>query len=253
MAIIVSLVLNLFLDYFFIFVCHTGVEGAAIATVIAQFVSAFICLGKLRKLEFVKLKRSDFRNTLETYICLLSNGIPMAFMNSITAIGCMVVQYFINGMGVLYTTAYSACGKYINLFMTPACSAGHAMSAFTSQNFGAKKYDRIKKGLRVCLGIAFASYVILGSVMVFFGRQMAEVLLTGEDAIALLMNILGFRAAAVAEVTAWTSALLLNAVAFYRFLNRKVNEQNNNEIVKTNLILGGEKHVRFSMLRGSGA
>ena len=69
----------------------------------------------------------------------------MAFMNSITAIGCMVVQYFVNGLGVMYTTAYSACSKFINLFMQPATTAGYVMSAFTSQNYGAKRFDRIRE------------------------------------------------------------------------------------------------------------
>ena len=58
----------------------------------------------------------------------------MAFMNSVTAIGCMVVQANVNSMGVDYTAAYSACSKYLNLFMQPACTAGNAMSAFTGQS-----------------------------------------------------------------------------------------------------------------------
>lgn len=269
-AIIFSSVLNIVLDYLFIFVIRTGVEGAAIATVVAQLASAGICYLKLRKLDFIKLTREDYHNEIKIYLNLLSNGIPMAFMNSITAIGCMVVQYFINGMGVIYTTAYSACIKYINMFMTPACSAGHTMSAYSSQNFGARKFDRIKKGLGVCLSIAFISYVILGSVMFFFGRQLAEVLIEGEESIGLaiqffpicgitlifvdflfvfrsgvqgmgyptvpmcsgilemvfrigsimlLIDVVGFKAVAIAETSAWLSALLLNAVAFVLIIN----------------------------------
>ena len=116
---------------------------------------------------------------------LLKNGIPMAAMNSITAVGCMTVQYFVNGMGVVYTSAYSACSKYINLFMQPACTAGYTMSSFTSQNCGAEKYDRIVSGLKVCLSVAAVSYVILGSVMVFFSKELASFMLNGPEQISL--------------------------------------------------------------------
>lgn len=137
-AIIVSSVLNIGLDALLIFVIGTGVEGAAIATVFSQVVSAFICIRKLASIQYAKLEKADFSPSVRIYWKLLANGVPMAIMNSITAIGCMVVQFFVNGNGATYTAAYSACVKYINLFMNPACTAGQAMSAFTSQNYGAK-------------------------------------------------------------------------------------------------------------------
>ena len=114
----------------------------------------------------------------------------MAAMNSITAVGCMVVQYFVNGMGVIYTSAYSACSKYINLFMQPACTAGNTMSSFTSQNYGAKKYDRIISGLKICLSIAAISYIVLGSVMVFFPQMLASLMLNGNEQIKLAAGFL---------------------------------------------------------------
>jgi len=179
-AIIVSSIINLGLDSFFIFVLGMGVESAAIATVVSQLVSSIICIRALSKIEMIKLERSDFKNDKKIYIDLFSNGLPMAFMNSITAIGCMVVQHHINEMGTDYTTAYSACSKYLNLFMNPASTAGNAMSAYTSQNYGAKEYDRIMKGLRVCLTISFVAYVILGGVMVLFPKFLAGILISGE-------------------------------------------------------------------------
>lgn len=189
-AIIVSSILNITLDSLFIFVFKTGVEGAAIATVFSQIVSAFICIRKIRQIEYASLKKSHFRFQPVLWVKLLKNGVPMAIMNSITAIGCMVVQYFVNGFGVIFTAAYSACIRYINLFMQPACTAGHAMSAFTSQNYGARRFDRIKSGLKVCLSIAVISYVTLGSVMIIFGRQLADIFLTSEEAIDLTVQYL---------------------------------------------------------------
>ena len=166
-AIIISTAVNITLDIFCIFVLKTGVEGAAIATVIAQIISASICFLKLRKIDIIKLRKEDFAIDYNLYLALLKNGVPMALMNSITAVGCMVVQYFVNGLGVAYTSAYSACSKFINIFMAPAVTSGFAMSSFTSQNFGAKHYSRIKEGTKVCLAISFVGYVIFGSAMVF--------------------------------------------------------------------------------------
>ena len=123
----------------------------------------------------------------------MKNGVPMALMNSITAVGCMVVQYFVNGLGVAYTSAYSACSKYINMFMQPACTAGFSMSAYTGQNYGAKRFDRINNGLRVCLAIAMTAYVMLGMAMVMLPVSYAygEVgKATKGAATALLMKVL---------------------------------------------------------------
>ncbi len=189
-AIIISTVINIFLDAFFIFVLKTGVEGAAAATVFAQIISAAVCYSKLRKLDILRLSREDFSSDVRLSADLLKNGIPMALMNSITAVGCMVIQYFVNGLGVAYTSAYSACSKFINMFMQPACTAGFTMSSFTSQNYGAQKYMRIKEALHVCLTISFISYLIFGSVMVFFPRQISALMLNGNEQIGLAAQYL---------------------------------------------------------------
>jgi len=185
-AIIISSIFNLGLDSFFIFVLKTGVEGAAIATLCSQIISSIICINRLRQIPMIHLQKKYFHNENIVFLELLKNGLPMAFMNSITAVGCMVVQYFVNGYGVVYTAAYAACSKYINLFMNPAATAGNAMSAYTSQNYGAGKYKRIKEGLMVCLGIAVVSYILLGSLMVFFPAWLGGILLTGKEQIDLV-------------------------------------------------------------------
>ncbi len=189
-AIITSSILNIALDIIFIFGFKTGVEGAAIATVISQIGSSFICINKLRKIDFLKLSKEEIKLDPKMYGILLKNGIPMALMNSITAIGCMVIQYFVNGLGVAYTSAYSACSKYINLFMQPSNTAGYAMSAYASQNYGAKKFGRIKEGMKSCLAISFSAYIILSFVMIFFPSQLASVLLNGSQQIAIVAQYL---------------------------------------------------------------
>ncbi len=189
-AIIVSSVINLLLDSMFILVLHTGVEGAAIATLCSQVVSSIICIRRLRKIPVLRIERKYFKNDKRVFTDLLRNGIPMAFMNSITAVGCMVVQFFVNGFGVVYTAAYAACSKYLNLFMNPASTAGSAMSAYTSQNYGAGNMKRIRQGLAVCVGISVVTYLTLGSLMVFIPEKLGRILLSGSDQIALVCEFL---------------------------------------------------------------
>lgn len=189
-AIILSSVLNIILDCIFIFVLHTGVWGAAAATVISQVVSAAVCIHKLIHIPFLKMKKPDLKNDWHLNYVLMKNGVPMALMNSITAVGCMVVQYYVNGLGIAFTSAYSACSKYINMFMQPACTAGATISAYTGQNYGAKRFDRIREGVNICLCIAGISYLVLGSVMFCFPQWLASLLLQGEEPIAHAVQFL---------------------------------------------------------------
>ena len=112
----------------------------------------------------------------------------MAFMNSITALGCMVVQRYVNNCGADYTTAYSVCSKYLNLFMLPSLTAGFAVSAFVSQNYGAVKIERIRQGINVSVGIALVSYLLLGSTMFILPKQLAGFMLNEEVTIGLVVE-----------------------------------------------------------------
>ncbi len=190
LAIIASSIINVALNSVTIFAMGTGVEGPAAATLIAQMVSAGICYMKLRKIEIIRLTMADFARDVKMYMNLLKNGTAMALMNSITAIGSMVVQYFVNGLGLAYTSAYSICMRYLNLFMDPACTAGFTMSSFASQNYGAKKYSRINEGLKVCLTIALITYLVFGSVMVFAPETIAGFMLNESERIAIAVRFL---------------------------------------------------------------
>lgn len=189
-AIMISSVLNIALDSIFIFGFRTGVEGAAAATVIAQVVSAVICFRRIRTIPELRIASEDLARDSAMSLLLLKNGIPMACMNSITAVGVMVVQGCVNGRGVMYTSAYSVCSRYINLFMLPALTAGVAASPFVSQNFGAGKKERIRQGVLVCSGIAFISYAVLGTVMLVFSRQLGGLMLNDSATIALTAQYL---------------------------------------------------------------
>lgn len=131
----------------------------------------------------------------------------MACMNSVTAVGCMVIQGYVNDCGAAYTSAYSVCIKYLNLFMLPSITAGFAVSSFVSQNYGAQKTDRVRQGVHVCLWIALISYLLLGSVMSLLARPLAAFMLNEEETISLTVEYMQICGAAL---------LLVNLLFIYR-------------------------------------
>ena len=189
-AIMIASVVNILLDCLFIFGLKTGVEGAAVATILAQLVSVGICVMRLRKTEELQLTRVNFQNDYSLFAILLKNGVPMACMNSITAVGCIIVQSYVNALGVVYTCAYSACSKFVNLFMLPTVTGGFVVSAFTGQNDGAREYARIKDGVRVGVMIGLVSYILLGSILMLFPEYLVQILLTGNEPIELACSYL---------------------------------------------------------------
>lgn len=189
-SIIISFIIKVALNCITVFWLRTGVEGPAAATLISQLISAVIYYIQLHKIEIIKLTMTDFARDMRIYFSLLKDGMAMAFMNSITAVGSMIVQYFVNNIGVAYTSAYSICMRYMDFFMDPACTAGFTMSSFASQNYGAKKYSHINSGLKICLMIVFITYLIFGSVMLFLPETIAGFMLNESERIVIAARYL---------------------------------------------------------------
>ena len=202
-AIIVSSVVNVVLNCVFIFGFGTGVEGAAIATIISQLLSALICFERIRQIEIISLSREDFATDMQLNGALLKNGIPMACMNSVTAVGSMIVQSYVNALGVVYTSAYSVGIRYINLLMIPSLTAGLSMASFAGQNYGAGKYQRIKDGVKVSLAIAMIAYVFVGAALLLVPEFLAKIMVSGDEAVALSVEFLR-----IVGVTFWIISVM---------------------------------------------
>ena len=146
---IASSLINIVLDIVFIRYFNSGVAGAALATIISQFVSAILCLIQLLKSpeEYrVDLKKIRFHGFYLKQI--IQNGLPSGFQNSIISVANVVVQANINSFGAL---AMAGCGAYSKIegfgFLPITCFA-MSLTTFISQNLGAGQYDRAKKGAR---------------------------------------------------------------------------------------------------------
>lgn len=146
---ILSVFLNIFLDLFFVGKLGLGVRSAALATVLSQAVSAIICFIYLwRKYPILHINKSDWKLSEIPVAELLAGGCSMGLMNSLIAIGSLVLQSAINGFGTAVIVAHAAARKLSGLFMTPYIVLGTTMATYTSQNYGAGRMDRVKEGLK---------------------------------------------------------------------------------------------------------
>lgn len=170
---IVSAVINVVLDIAFIVIFHMGVEGCAYATVIAQGISALLCLVYIiKKFPVLRLKKEDFRFSVNTAKKLLGLGIPMGLQFSITAIGTIIVQGAINVYGAVYMAGFSAAGKIQNIICTVFVAFGATIATYVGQNRGAGKMDRVKQGVRLTQMMILVCSVVLMAVIHFFGKYM---------------------------------------------------------------------------------
>ena len=194
LAIAAASFVNIGLDILFLFVLDTGVAGPAWATVLAQLVSVAICGGRLYGMEEFRLGKCDFVSDWKLERELLRNGVPMALMNAVTSVGCIFVQGCINGYGVAYTSAYSVCNKYLNLFMLPGITLGFAVSVFSGQNFGAGEFERIRRGMKNACLLALFWSLFLGMILFFFAKPLAGLMLAGREAVGYTSLFLRFLA-----------------------------------------------------------
>ena len=147
---IISSVLNIGLDLFFITQLHMGVRGAAVATVIAQGVSVVLCLIYIFKnVPLLVPEKRHFKFDAALYKELLGQGYSMAVMSAIVNAGSVILQSGINGLGSKQIIAgHTAARKLYMFFNMPFTAMAQAASTFVSQNKGAENVSRIRKGMK---------------------------------------------------------------------------------------------------------
>ena len=168
---IISAVINVVLDIVFIVNFGMGVEGCAYATVIAQGISAVLCLVYIiKKYPILHLKREDFRISFQSLGRLLALGIPMGLQFSITAIGTIIVQGAVNVYGEIYMAGFSAAGKLQNIISTVFVAFGATIATYVGQNRGAGKAGRVREGVK-CTQVMILAWSIVTMAVVYFGGR----------------------------------------------------------------------------------
>ncbi len=200
---IFSSVLNVVLDIIFIVPLGLDVAGAALATVIAQFVSAFLCvIFAGRHFEVLKIKKDIWKFKKSPIVRHIKIGFPMGFQMSVMYIGVLAMQWAVNSVGTSAIAGYTAANKVeqISILINTAVSIG--LANYVAQNFGARKWQRIRHGVTSCL--------IMVSVL---NVAMAVLLLAGKGFVVPL-----FVSNPTAEIVKYSDIYLWVVAPFYIIL-----------------------------------
>ena len=178
---LVSSALNIVLDILFVAVLPWGVSGAAGATILSQGISGLLNLHVLlKKTPFFRIRREELAFSLPHAERLCVIGLPMGFEYSVSAIGAVVMQNAINGLGSAAIAGQTAGEKIRQMFTLPMESVGMAMATYAAQNYGAKRYDRIRTGIRDGLIIQYL-YCIAAFLVIHVGKVPLVSLVLGES------------------------------------------------------------------------
>jgi putative MATE family efflux protein len=183
---IIASIVNIGLDLLFIIPLHMGITGAALATVISQGLAGVMCLiFIIRKIEILQLSKEDWQLDGSHFFILLNMGLPMGLQYSITAIGSVILQTAINGLGVDAAAAVTTAGKVGMFFCIPFDALGSTMATYGGQNVGAKKLDHLQQGLTAAIKLGVVYSLIAFIVLYFFGRTFAMIFLDAGDVACL--------------------------------------------------------------------
>lgn len=164
---ILSSVINIILDIVLITQFHLQAPGAAIATVIAQFISGIACLIYMKtKTDILQFEHDEKKLNKERCATLLKMGLPMALQFSITAVGTVIIQTAVNTLGSDVVAAVTAAMKISLMLTQPLETLGLTMATYGGQNLGAKKIKRIFEGLKVSL-LMGAVYCLIAVIFVY--------------------------------------------------------------------------------------
>ena len=170
---IASSIINLVLDLVFIEVFHTGVWGAALATVISQVVSALLCLIQLMKTkENYRLQLKAIKFDKKILMEIIRIGLPSGVQNSIIAFANVIVQSYINAFGEMAMAGYGAYTKVEGFGFLPINSFTMAVTTFVGQNLGAKQFERSRKGARFGVLVTIILAELIGVLVFIFAPQL---------------------------------------------------------------------------------
>ena len=185
---IFSSCLNVGLDYWFVAGLEMGVRGAAVATVLSQALSVALCIVYiLRYAKHLVPSRRHFRLEKGLYRELITQGLSMGLMSSIVSAGSVILQYGINGLGTLVIAGHTAARKLFTFTDMPVIAMATAGSTFVSQNRGADKPDRIRKGMKEIWMFAFGTAIVMTVLMSLFSGVLVR-LVSGSSAPVVLEN-----------------------------------------------------------------
>ena len=176
---IFSAIINTVLDIYFIAYLHMGVRSAGVATIISQGISAVLCFNYIRrKTPFLIPTKKHFTWNKKLYSDLFSQGLAMGLMFSV--VGTVILQTSINALGPVIISAQTSARRIMMFALLPVGSMSATITTFTSQNFGARQYNRIVEGLRKGALVTIIWSVLI-CITLFFASPYLNELITGSN------------------------------------------------------------------------
>lgn len=183
---VIASVINIVLDIVLIVAFHMGVAGAAIATVIAQTVSAILIVGYYQmKIPMLRLKRENLRLDRELLKRVASNSVLNSIQQSIMNFGILMVQGLVNSFGVSAMAAFAAGVKIDAFAYMPVQDFGNAFSTYIAQNYGARKMGRIKTGIRQAMKLSLSFSAVVSLLIFLFAEQLMGIFVREEEIIQI--------------------------------------------------------------------
>ena len=180
-AMIIASVTNIGLDLLTVFVFGWGIAGAAGATLAAQALSGVICAVSIARTPELRFGREHLRRDRALTRRLLALGLPVALQNTVISVGGVVVQTIVNGYDVAFIAGFTATNKLYGLLEIAALSYGYAVTTYVGQNFGARRADRVRAGMRAGVLLSLVTAAVIAGAMILWGRQATMLFLSSED------------------------------------------------------------------------
>ncbi len=189
----ISSVVNIALDLVFVIIFHWGVAGTAVATVIAQAVSAAVSLVYLfRRYEFFRFGRGEFRFDGACCGQILRYGVPIMVQMCIVSGGHVLIQRVVNDLGTVALAANTAAVRIENYMYIPVQSMSNSIATFTGQNVGAGRIDRVRTGRRHARYIWGPAALVISLILWVFAKPLIAIFGVEGEALALGMRHLRF-------------------------------------------------------------
>ncbi len=188
---LVATVLNVILDIWFVAGLNMGVAGVALATIIAQGVSAVLCIIKLLKMRNIfDLNLKMLKPNKEFSVKLIKLGLPSGFTQAIFSLAMIVVQSLTNSFGEMVIACNVIVMRVDGFAMMPNFTFGSAMTTYAGQNIGAKKMDRVNEGTKSGTKIAVAVSTTITILILMFGRPLMGVFTDTKELVDLSMHMM---------------------------------------------------------------
>ncbi|MBE6123738.1 MAG: MATE family efflux transporter [Erysipelotrichaceae bacterium] len=211
---LVATFLNIILDYVFVANFGLGVAGVALATILAQFVSAALCVWKLTRMQEIFDLKKEYLVPKKKYTSkLIRLGLPSGVTQAIFSMSMIVVQSLTNSFGELFIAANVIVMRIDGFVMLPAFSFGSAMTTYAGQNIGAGKMDRVIEGARKGTLAAMSISAVLTALIILFGRNLMSIFTETQELIDLSYRMMRILAPGyiVMEVTQCLSGIMRGA------------------------------------------